>query len=59
MSVGDILLEIAERELTLDLLSPCCCLVQSEHSTEPGRLLRVGLHINRLATSTLIYLNVG
>ena len=59
LSVRDVLLKVAERELVLDVLRLSSSLIQCNYSAEPGRLLLVCFHMDWLVASTFVYLYVG
>ena len=59
LSVRDVLLEVAERELILDVLGLSGSLIQCNYSAKPGRLLLVCFHMDWLVASTFVYLDVG
>ena len=55
LSVRDVLLKVAERELIFDLLGLSSSLIQCNYSAESGWFLLVGFHMDWLVASTLIY----
>ena len=59
LSVRDVLLKVAERELILDVLRLSRSLIQCSYSAEPGRLLLVCFHMDWLVASTFVYLYVS
>ena len=58
LSVRDVLLKVAERELILDVLCLSGSLIQCNYSAKPGRLLLVCFHMDWLVASTFVYLDV-